>query len=342
MVGNKHLLKIALAFGGICGVIFASSGNLSCAKPKLKIFSQGQVLLDTFVEISVVALDEQTANTAIAAAYAEMRRLEQLLSRYVPESQIAAVNRQAGQPQIVAVDAEVRELTRRALRYAEMTNGGFDVTIGPVIDVWGIGTEREHVPTPADLQQALQLVDYRKVAVTETGIRLQEQGMSLDLGGIAKGFIVDRAAATLQQQGIQQALVNAGGNIRCLGSKPDGSPWRIGIQHPREKDKILGVVELRNAAVATSGDYQRFFMQNDTRYHHIFDPRTGAPVRTCQSVTIIAPTAEMADALSTTVFVMGPEQGRLFLERDPDAEGMIVAADGQIITSSKFSYSTTP
>jgi thiamine biosynthesis lipoprotein len=167
--------------------------------------------------------------------------------------------------------------------------------------------------------------------------------MSLDLGGIAKGYSIDRALHVLQQSGIQQALVNAGGDIRCLGTKPDGSPWRIGIQHPR-RPGVLGVVELQNAAITTSGDYERFFVRDDAstheevRYHHLLDPQTGMPARGCQSVTILTKTAEAADVYSTAVFIMGPEQGLAFIEEDPDLEGMIVRADGGIVTSSGFRY----
>jgi thiamine biosynthesis lipoprotein len=161
--------------------------------------------------------------------------------------------------------------------------------------------------------------------------------MVVDLGGIAKGYSIDRAIATLRQHNIQQALVNAGGDIRCLGAKLDGTPWRIGIQHPRGTG-IIGVVELQDAAITTSGDYERMFVQDGVRYHHLFDPQTGRPARGCQSVTILTALAEAADVYSTAVFVMGPERGLAFIERHPELEGMIIQADGEMIMSSGFTY----
>jgi FAD:protein FMN transferase len=307
-----------------------------------QIVSQSRLLLDTVFDITVVATDETAAARIIAAAYGEVQRLDSVLSRYQETSQIAAVNRQAGQETMVPVAPEVSALVRRSVAYAELTNGVFDVTVGPLVDLWGIGTDHEHVPTTAELRPVLQRMGYQAVEVADAGLRLKNPDMSLDLGGIAKGYIVDQTVAFLQRAGVQQMMVNAGGNIRCVGPKPDGTPWRIGIQHPREKGEILGVIALQGASVATSGDYERVFFQDNVRYHHILDPRTGLQARDCQSVTILAKTAEQADAFSTAVFVMGPDEGLAFLERQPDVEGLIVRADGTIVASSGFAYSKIP
>lgn len=294
-------------------------------------------MLDTLVEITVAARDERRAHDAVAAAYEEIRRIEALLSRYHPESQIYTINKHAGE-RAVEVDRETARIVRRSLQYAELTHGAFDITIGPVIDLWGIGTEHERVPSVAKLQAVLEYVDYRKIEIRgEQEIRLLSPGMKLDLGGVAKGYGIDRAIDVLQRHGITSALINAGGDIRCLGTKPDGTPWRIGIKHPRESG-ILGVIQLEEMAVATSGDYERGFFQNHIRFHHLFEPHTGTPARGSQSVTILAKTAEFADVFATAAFIMGPQRGLEFIEERPDIEGMIIRSDGEVLTSSGFSF----
>ncbi|MDY0092175.1 MAG: FAD:protein FMN transferase [Candidatus Vecturithrix sp.] len=330
----RVLLLAGLVFSSVFGYWALSQGK---AAPKL--YRQSQFLLDTLIEIMVFASDEHDAHTAISAAYTEIGRIESLLSRYSPESQISLVNQSAGKEQFPSVAHEVFAIVQRSLDYAVMTDGLFDMTIGPVIDAWSIGTPRERIPDQAELHQLLHLVDYRKIVMkSEQGIRLPEPGMALDLGGIAKGYAIDQAIAILREHGVIMALVNAGGDIRCLGTKADGTPWRVGIQHPREKTEISGVVSLRDAAVATSGDYERYFLQQGIRYHHIIDPGTGMPARACQSVTIVAQTAEQADVLATAVFVMGPERGLAFLNEHPGIEGMIVRADGEFLFSNGFAF----
>jgi thiamine biosynthesis lipoprotein len=302
------------------------------------LYHRSEFLLDTLVELTVAAPNERQAQDAMAAAYAEMRRVEALLSRYVETSQIARINRAAGEEQFVPVEPEVTAIVRRSLDYAEATTGLFDITIGSLIDLWGIGTEQEHVPAETELGEVLRLINYRDVELQgERGIRLRYPEMALDLGGIAKGYSIDRAIEVLRAHHVSSGLLNAGGDICCIGLKPDGKPWRIGIQHPREKSTMAGIIELKEGAVVTSGDYERYFIHQDTRYHHIFDPETGMPVRECQSVTILADTAERADVLATAVFIMGPEQGKTFLEHQAGVEGMIIRADGERVMSSGFS-----
>jgi thiamine biosynthesis lipoprotein len=163
-------------------------------------------------------------------------------------------------------------------------------------------------------------------------------GMVIDLGGIAKGYAIDRGIEVLRERGVTMALMNAGGDLRCLGTKADGTPWRIGVQNPREKTSIVGVIKVSDGAVATSGDYERYFLQDGVRYHHLLDPATGMPARACQSVTIVAQTAEMADVMATAVFVMGPERGLAFIRDHPDIEGMIIRADGEMLFSEGFVF----
>jgi len=329
---------LKLLIGSILTVGIISFFVIYYVKSGPQWYRQSQFMLDTLVEMTVASRNEQEAHKAMSAAYEEIRRIEALLSRYRSDSQIYEVNQHAGEDKPVRVNREVAEIVQHSLQYAELTDGVFDITIAPVIDLWGIGTEHERVPGETELQHVLQYVDYRKIEIPgEQEIRLQEPEMKLDLGGIAKGHAVDQAIEVLQRHNISSALLNAGGDIRCIGTKPDGTPWRIGIQHPRESG-ILGVVQLEDMAVATSGDYERFFFQDNIRFHHIFTPHTGNPARGCQSVTILAKTAEAADVFATAMFIMGAERGLELIEERTDIEGMTIRPDGKILTSSGFSF----
>ncbi len=306
------------------------------AQPRNETFSQSRLLLDTVVDIQVNSSDEQRANQAIAAAYAEIERIEALLSRYRDVSEIFALNKNAGIGS-ATVSAEVRDLLQRAKNYGALTDGLFDITIGALVDLWGIGTEHERIPSEEEIRQTLQRINLATLDMENPqSVSITQAGVSIDLGGIGKGYAIDRAWQTLNDHGIEKALINAGGNIRCIGTRADGNAWRIGIRHPRQEG-ILGVIEVTDKAVATSGDYERYFLQNGTRYHHILDPRTGSPAQTCQSVTILAPTAEMADAFSTAVFIMGTDAGMRFIEAQEGVEAMIVGTDGNAVFSAGFS-----
>ncbi len=340
IVLSKHVVRICIA--SVIGMSMLGLLVISQDRSVPKLYRHSEFLLDTFVEMTVAARDEQQAQAVMRAAYTEMRRVESLLSRYHESSQIATVNRFAGEGQFIAVDREVLEILQRSLDYSGLTSGLFDITVGPLIDLWGIGTDHEQVPDDLELRRILQYVDYRKVEIRpEQEVRLGHTGMTLDLGGIAKGYSIDRGVEVLRRHHIRSALLNAGGDIRCIGVKPDGTPWQIGVQNPRDTSNISGVIALDDRAVATSGDYERYFMHQGTRYHHIFRPDTGKPARKCQSVTILTDTAERADVLATAVFTMGPEQGQAFLEERAGVEGMIITADGEIVVSSGFFWQQT-
>ena len=322
---------------GILAGIFLGGVAIYRLRTVPKLYRQSRFLLDTVVDLMVVSPSERHAHEAMEAAYAEMSRIEALLTRYDDDSQIARINKRAGS-EMVLVDREVQEILQRSLHYAVRTDGLFDITIGALIDLWGIGTDREHVPDSEELQRTLQYVDYTYLEIPEDGgVRLRFPEVTLDLGGIAKGYSIDRAIEILRSYTITSALLNAGGDIRGFGTKIDGTAWRIGVRHPRDSG-ILGVVELQDRAIATSGDYERYFISQGTRYHHIFVPHTGMPARGCQSVTILAQTAEKADVLATTVFLLGPQRGLAFIEEQTSIEGMIVNSNGKIILSSGFSF----
>ncbi len=233
--------------------------------------------------------------------FKEAERISHKYSLEEGDSYISRLNR--GE---VSLDRETRWLLDFARGVWEASGGAFDPTVGKLKILWGFN-RKPHLPSPSQIKQALKFVGFGKVKFLHG--RLKEAGYVLDLSSFAKGYAVDRAWEILQRNGVRSALLDAGGDIRVLGRKPDGSPWRIGIKNPTGPG-IIKVVELENSAVATSGDYENYFVKNGIRYHHLLDPRTGYPARWFHSVSVVAPTCILADALSTAIFVAGPEKVR--------------------------------
>jgi len=298
-------------------------------------FTYTRMTMDTFVEIRFQAQGKRAAEEIRDEVFAEIERLENMFSRSVETSDVVAVNNSAGlRP--VAVSPEVFFVTEQALRYAELSKGAFDPTVAPLTDLWGFFSDKDsRVPEPGEIESILQLVDYRLVEIDPTNqtIYLPKRGMGLELGGIAKGFIVDQALETFLNAGIEHAYVNAG-DIGLLGTRPDGEPWRIGLRNPRDQRDIIAILPLANAAVDTSGDYERAFVEEGINYHHILDPETGMPARGLASVTVTAKTTMEADVLSTAAFVLGPEKGLALIEELPGAEGVFVTPEFEITITS--------
>jgi thiamine biosynthesis lipoprotein len=299
------------------------------ARPRPHFIQQGFVM-DTFATVRVPAGREEAA----LQAFAELQRLEGLFNRHDPGSEVARINDRAGQ--WVEVSPELLEVLATVEDMAPTTGGLFDVTVAPLLDLWGIGTDRPAVPDAVELARALERVGGGGLEIDREGrrVRLARPGMAIDLGGIGKGYAIDRAVQVLSRAGVTAGLVEVGGDLYLLGRRPGGQPWRVGVEHPRRQDALLGVLYLADHAVATSGDYQRFFEVDGVRYHHILDPRTGRPGRTAMSVTVLAPTVMQADLLSTGVFLMEPAAGLALLERLGEVEGIIVDPAGQVLVTS--------
>lgn len=288
------------------------------------------LVMGTLVEIKAFGEDEDRLEQAISAAFAEMRRLEALFTPHNPESEVSRLSA-AAEP--LRVSAETAELLQLGLRLARETGGAFDLALGRLKQAWGIETDSPQVPSVAQLERALAGIGPEALRIDGRRVSKRNAQLRVELGGIAKGYAVDRALTVLRQAGISSAAVNAGGDIGLLGDR-QGQPWRIAIQHPRKADSLLTVLPLADRAVVTSGDYERYFERNGVRYHHIFDPRTGHPARRCQSVTVVAADAASADALATAAFVLGPQQGLMLLERLPGVEGLLVGKEGDIYQTS--------
>lgn len=286
--------------------------------------------MDTPVEISVVARDKESAYAAIALAFSEIERIEQLMSSYESQSALSRLNQRAGEG-FIEVDKELFYVISESIRLNKLSKGAFDITVAPLVETYSFDKRVEEgfvLPSKEEIKRKLHLVGSDKIIIDEknTRIRFAIFGMKIDLGGIAKGYAVDRAIEVLKRRGINKALVNLGGNIFALGNSRRG-PWQIGIQHPTIKNRIWATIELNNQAAATSGNYERFFDFQGKRYGHIINPGTGRLVDNVLSTTIIAKSALEADGLSTAVFVLGAEAGMELIESIEGVEGVLITED---------------
>jgi thiamine biosynthesis lipoprotein len=307
------------------------------AEEDMKESSRSEFLMDTFVSVRAVGPNPEQATQA---AFSEMERIESLMSRYIPDSDVSCINEGAGGGP-VKVSEETFCVIEEAIKCASLTNGAFDITIGPLMDVWGFGAKDPAIPDTGEIEQACSLVGWELLELDPVNrtVRLPIQGMSIDLGGIAKGYAAREGARILREHGISHALIDAGGNIVTVGFRPDGEPWKIGIRNPRGEsieDTIGPTLSIVNGAVATSGDYERFFVHDGRRCHHILHPDTGMPVESAQSVTVLADDSLYADMLSTAVFVLGPDEGMEFIDNLDGVSAMIVDSDGNVLFSKGF------
>jgi thiamine biosynthesis lipoprotein len=286
--------------------------------------------MGTLVFVTAVAPDESTAQRAASAALTEIRRLEGLLSTWIPTSDLSKVNAAAGR-EAVQVSSETMMLLKRSVEIAALTEGGFNIAVGPAVEAWSV-TEGAKIPAESELARLRPLVDLSSLQINERAgtVFLSQPGMRLDVGGIGKGFAADQAVARMRETGASAGVVALSGDIKSFGNMPDGRPFLFGIQHPRREGTLLARVELRDEAISTAGDYERFFERDGVRYHHILDPRTLQPARLCQSVTVIAREGTMADGLDTGIFVLGPQRGLQVIERLPGVEAVIVDHQGKV------------
>jgi len=287
-------------------------------------------IMDTDVSVKAFGPD---AEEAITQAIDEIIRLDLLLSAHNPDSEVSAINRMAGEAPVKVSD-DTLAVIERALYFAEVSGGVFDPTILPVSRLWSVAREQAQVPSQEDVAAALDLVDYRRVQIDRDKgtVFLPVKGMGLDLGAIAKGYAVDKMAGVLRASQVECFLVNAGGNVYAGGRKPDDSLWRVGVTDPRDPGDIIGVMPAEDMAVVSSGDYRRYFVVDNIVYHHIIDPRTGYPADTCRGTTVFAPSSTDADALSTIMFILGPDDSQAILAEFDDIGVIFVRRDGSIVS----------
>ena len=290
-----------------------------------------EAIMGTRIAVELWADDAARGEALITRVMDEMRRVDELMSTYKPTSQVSLVNAHAAEAP-VTVDADLFGLLQTSLDYSRVTEGAFDITYASVGYLYDY---RRHIkPSDAAIAKALPAVDYRHVLLdpkTRT-VRFSQPGVRIDLGGIAKGWAVDRGIELLRDAGVQRAFVTAGGDTRIIGDR-FGEPWMVGIRDPRAEDKVVVRIPLVDAALSTSGDYERFFEVEGVRYHHILSPSTGRPASAVRSVTIIGPTAIRTDGLSKTIFVLGIERGMQVLDRAGDVDAIAIDKDGRVYYS---------
>jgi len=294
-------------------------------------YEREEAIMGTRIAVQLWSEDPKQAVDAIDAVMADMHRTDELMSTYKPESQLSQVNAHAFE-RPVKVDPDIIDVVAKALEYSRLSDGAFDITYASVGYLYDY---RQHVhPSQAQIDAALPSVDYRQLKVDRKAntIRFLKKGMRIDLGGIAKGWAVDRGVEILRGLGIEHAMVNAGGDTRLLGDRL-GKPWIVGIRDPRKDHAVVTRIPLQDEAISTSGDYERFFEEDGVRYHHILVPGTGKSPGLVRSVTVVGPTATRTDGLTKPIFILGVERGMEFVRRVKDVEAVIVDNEGRIYYS---------
>jgi thiamine biosynthesis lipoprotein len=285
-------------------------------------------------------LDEAAIRPKLERALGEIRRLETVMTTWRPDSELSRVNAAAGRS-AVPVSPETLDVVKKSLWVSKLSGGVFDVTFEAMHGLWKFDEDLEPVVPPADaIERARRLIDYRKIRIDDEAhtIRLDRAGMRMSLGGIAKGYAVDAAARVLDAEGLTSFFVQAGGDLYVRGKKPDGTPWRVGARDPRGNgpSDYFAFVEVEDHAFSTAGDYERSFVKDGVRYHHILDPRTGRPATASRSVTIWAKDAFTADAIDDAVFILGPEKGIALVDAIEDAGALIVDARNKVRISRRL------
>ena len=305
------------------------------ASPDSKWIYSGTAM-GTVVQITFWSDDESAAADAAAAVFDEMKRLDRVMTTWIPESEVSQINSAAG-VSAVKVSDETFEVIARGTEMAQRSNGLFDLTVGSFKGLWKFDEDMDlTLPAPAEVAARKRLVNWRDVILDKKArtVKLRRKGMSITLGGIAKGYAVDKCAALLREKGFSDFILQAGGDMYVSGKK-DTAPWVVGIRDPRgARDAMFAVAPVEDHSFSTSGDYERGFVKDDVRYHHILDPRTAFPATASRSVTVLAKDAFTADAWSKVLFIMGWKRAMPLVEKMPDFEAVFVDADNNVHVSS--------
>jgi thiamine biosynthesis lipoprotein len=328
--------RFLLAVGGSIGTAgaLAMCGSERTWTDNKRTVARSRPALGTEVRITAIHRSSDIAEQAIDAAFEELSLVERLMSIYRSDSQISRLNTTG---LYVSPHPHLVEVLRHAQHMSALSHGAFDVTVQLLWEIFAAAAKTQQLPNESAVAAARARVDWRQLTVNENRIQLEQPGMKITLNGIAQGFAADRVVATLRAAGIEHALIDAG-ELQPLGRSSRGKPWRVGIQHPRQPDAYIALADLKGRALATSGDYATPFSR-DHRHHHILDPRTGHSPAELASVSIVAPTAMAADALSTASFVLGPERSLEMIANLPDVDAYFVLKDGETLATPGFPLS---
>ncbi|MFH6936721.1 FAD:protein FMN transferase [Flavobacterium sp. YO12] len=288
-------------------------------------------------DISIVAKDSLTAEKNITEVIAEITRIENLISDWKSTSQVSEVNQNAGIKPI-KVDREVFELTQRAIKFSEITNGGFDVSFAAMDRIWKFDGSMTEMPSADAIKKSVEKVGYKNIILdsVQSTIFLKLKGMKIGFGALGEGYATDKCRTMMLEKGIKAGIINGSGDMSTWGKQPNGEDWKIGITNPFKPEKLLAVVPLNQGAVTTSGSYEKFVVFNGKRYSHIINPATGYPVTGLCSVTIFGPNAETANGLSTSLMVLGQKDGLLLLQKFPEYSCLMITDNGKVIKSKNF------
>lgn len=291
-------------------------------------------MLGSPLEITVVAIDTVEGNKYCDLAVAEVKRIENLISDWIPTTQISEINRNSGQKP-VKVDREVFDLVERSIKISQITSGAFDISYASMDKIWKFDGSMKEMPTAEAIKKSVAKIGYKNIILDpkEQTIFLKNEGMKLGLGGIGQGYIADKIKELLISKGCISGIVNVSGDINTWGKQPDGKLWTVGIVNPMNKNKIFATFPIENSAVETSGSYEKYVIFNGIRYSHIIDPRTGYPAKGIVSVSVFAKQTEIADALATGIFVLGVDVGLDLVNQLKGIECIIVDDKGKIHSS---------
>lgn len=305
------------------------------------VYTRTLKLMGSRFDITVVADTPNNGNHYIDLAVEEIRRIEKLISSWDQNSQTSAINKNAGIKPI-AVNTELFKLISRAITLSQLTDGAFDITYASMDRIWKFDGTMESMPSSDVIQKSIEKVGFSKVILNTKNqkVFLPLKGMKIGFGAIGKGYAADKAKSLLQSKGVIAGIINASGDMNTWGKHPNGSDWTVAIVNPLDKNNVMATLPIKNQAVVTSGNYEKFVVFKDKRYSHIIDPRTGYPSSEIISATVFAPKAELADALATSVFVMGIQTGINRINQLPNVECILIDNTGKIHTSKHIKINT--
>ena len=325
-------MKIKVVIVALLLAVFSYSQNT---------FNKTLKLMGSRFDITVVAASKKQADSFINIAVTEISRIEKLISSWDPNSQTSSINKNAGiKP--VKVDLELFNLIERALKISKLTNGAFDISYASMDKIWKFDGSMTQMPSKKAIKKSVEKVGYQNIILDKNNqtVFLKSEGMKIGFGGIGKGYAADKAKQLLIKNGVVAGIINAAGDLNTWGKQPSGKDWMVAIVNPLNKEKVFSWMPVNNSAVVTSGNYEKYVRFNDVLYTHIIDPRTGCPATGVLSVTIFTKTAELADALATSIFVMGKGTGLDFINQLNGVECIIIDENNSIITSNNIELNT--
>ncbi|MBF8982765.1 FAD:protein FMN transferase [Lutibacter sp. B2] len=316
-------------------LLVCNSLLIGCGQGKIEVIKRDTYALGTYIQMTIMDQTKEDGNRIIDLAIKRINDIENEISVNKKNSKITEVNKNAGVKSVVVGD-DAYYIIKKAYKYEKMTNGDFDISIYPLVKLWGIGTDYPKLPTSEEIKEKMDLINYKNVIINEDkSIFLENKKQGIDLGGIAKGYIADEVKKVLRENGVESGVINLGGNIMTIGSKMDGTDWKIGIQNPdTNRGQYFSILDVKDKSIISSGGYERYFDQDGTRYHHILDPKTGYPSNSdLIGTTIISDYGIDGDALSTSVYISGLEKGIELINKLEGIECILVTKDKKVYVS---------